>query len=474
MIRTKIVATIGPVSANRDSLLALSGAGMNVARLNGSHANLDWHAETIRLIHDVLPDTPILLDIPGRKIRTMMLDTEPTFGAGDTIILTTDKSHDGSVKVPVSYDRFHEYVSAGNTILADDGTLKFTILEVAGIDVICRADVAGILKSRKGINVPHVHLGDVLVTDKDREMIGFAKQHEVDFVGISFVESAEHVEAIRELIDGSSPRVLAKVENQGGLDNLREIVEAADALMVDRGDLSVETTLEDMVLHQKAIIEAARKQGKPVIVATEMLHSMIDQPQPTKAEVSDITNAIFDGCAATMLSGETAIGKFPVEAVSVMRRISDVASDYVQSTLDSDIEHRAPSVPQAVEDAIAMICRSLKITKIVTVTISGYAARMVAARRPRQPIIAVGNDRMAARSFNILPGTEGVFVDVPFSRTSTDHLVQCLKELWIRDKLSSDDLVLLTAVGYPRAGNRMNIIQTHYVRDLKVTLNWTK
>lgn len=476
MSRIKIVATIGPVTNDAESLRALADAGMNVARLNGSHATLDWHAKAIALLREVLPHVPILLDIPGRKIRTGQLAHEPTFRKGDIVVLTTEEGHDGSRKVPVNYARLHEDLTPGAVVLADDGTLRFTVAEVHGHDIHCRAEMAGQLRSRKGINVPYVKLRTELVTDRDRHMVDFAKQHGVDFIGVSFVESAVHVEAIRKLVDGTTPRIVSKVENQGGLDHLDEIVEATDAVMIDRGDLSVETNIEGLALFQKRILGVARGQGKPVIVATEMLHTMIENDFPTKAEVSDITNAVLDGCAATMLSGETAIGAHPTGAVNVMRRIATAAEAHLQIQLDDHSGEfairRTRSVPQAIEDAVALVCRQLPITKIVAVSISGYAARMVAARQPRQPILAVSNDAAAARSFNLLPGTEGFFCEIPFTRGSTDHIVACLHALWRSGKLVEDDLILVTAVAYPRSGNRMNLLQTHAVSDLIGTLKW--
>lgn len=474
MSRTKIVATIGPASASPNVLRALSEAGMTMARLNGSHATLDWHADTIAMVRRTLPDVPILLDIPGRKIRTARLEHEPEFAAGDAIVLTTDSREDGRRKVPVNYARLHEDLQPGNTILADDGTLRFTVVSVDGRDIICRAEVAGTLRSAKGINVPFVSLRTPLVTDRDRAMIKFAREHRVDFIGVSFVESAAHVQAMRELIGDSWPRIVAKVENQGGVKNLDEIAAASDALMIDRGDLSVETDLNTLVLMQKRIIEGVRRFGKPVIVATEMLHTMIENPFPTKAEVSDITNAVIDGCAATMLSGETAIGANPLAAVRLMRAVADAADSYLQDDRGGDggQSSRRQQIPEAFSEAIGLLCRRLPISKVVAVTRSGYAARMVATQRPAQPILAVSDDEMAARSFNLLPGTEGVWVDFKFPRKSADHVPLCLKALWQKGKLSDDDLVLVTAVSYPYAGSRMNLLETHVVADLRMAFNW--
>ncbi|MBH61791.1 MAG: pyruvate kinase [Alphaproteobacteria bacterium] len=474
MSQIKIVATIGPISNNAAALRALSDAGMNVARLNGSHNSLDWHAETIRLIRDTLPETPILLDIPGRKIRTTDLDQEPCFAIGESIVLTTDTNHDGREKVPVNYAHLHQDIKPNAVVYADDGTIRFTVTGVDGQDITCRAETAGTLKSRKGINVPGLTFRTELITDRDRHLIQFARDNEVDFVGISFVESSQHVDAIRALTGGNWPRIVSKVENQAGLDNVDDVVGATDVVMIDRGDLSVETNLENLAIFQKEILGTGRRHGKPVIVATEMLHTMIENPFPTKAEVSDISNTVLDGASATMLSGETAVGAHAVEAVATMRRVSDAALTHLQSQNENVSSRESQTVAQSVGQAISHLCQSLPISKIIAVTISGFAAQVVASYLPRQPIIAVSNDRFAARSFNIIPGTTGLFADIPFSKTSTDHIPACLKLLWHRALIEDDDMILVTALAYPRTGNRMNLIETHVVGDLAQTLGWER
>jgi pyruvate kinase len=470
--QVKIIATIGPSTSAPAALKAIIAAGANVARLNGSHGDLEWHRAAIAMLRKVVPHVPILLDIPGRKIRTAMLEHEPTFRIGERVVLTTSSNHNGNDKVPVSYPNLHQDLSPGDTILADDGQLRFRVESVTDHDIVCRAEAAGTLRSRKGINCPGVTLRTALVTESDQRMLTFAKEHGVDFVGISFVESAAHVDVIRSTIGRAAPRIIAKIETQAGLENLKDIIAASDGIMIDRGDLAVETDLHTIALMQKRILTAAHQGSKPAIVATEMLHSMISSPFPTKAEVTDITNAVLDGAAAVMLSGETAIGKFPVEAVTTMRQIADQASAHLQTQLDDNDDKGSFSVPEAIGDAIALVCRRLPVTKIVAVTISGYAARTLAARMPRQPILAVSNDPAAARSFELLPGTQGVHVDIPFVRTSTDHIPKCLEALWQRGKLVDSDLVLVTSVGYPRSGNRMNLIQTHNVADLRESLGW--
>lgn len=476
MNNTKIVATIGPATANAESLLALSKAGMNVTRLNGSHNSLAWHAKTIALIHEVLPRTPVLLDIPGRKIRTIQLKHEPTFSKDDVIVLTTDLDFDGREKVPVNYDRLHLDLEVGQTVLADDGTLRFTVVDLREKDIFLRAETPGCLRSRKGINVPQVTLNTKLVTERDREMICFAQDHQVDLIGLSFVESKKHVEAIRELIQPLSyPRIVSKIENQGGMNHMEEVIEASDAIMIDRGDLSVETELDSLAVRQKEIIAVARRYAKPVIVATELLHSMIENSFPTKAEVCDISNAVLDGCSATMLSGETAIGKYPVEAVSLMRKVISQSEAYKRNhSFGQKQDDSKRPVPMAVSDAIELICSEANISKIIAVTRSGFAARALSIRNLSQTILAVSDDEYAAKSFNILPGVLGVYYPKAFSRTSLEYVPDIIKHLREAGNVSDEDRVLVTAVGYPKSGNRMNLIQTHVVGDLASTFGWDK
>lgn len=473
MSQVKIIATIGPRTNNGAMLKAMRLAGMDIARLNGSHGDLDWHKETLSLLRRTVPDVPVLLDLPGSKVRITNLQREMNVSAQDRVILTSVQGSSSNVKVAIDYPELHLDVQAGDTILVDDGNLRLKVLEIAGQDVICRAENSIILKNGKGVHVPRPNSRTVTISQKDQELISFATDNEVEFIGASFVESRSDIEAIRSLIGGRGTEIVAKIETQSALDNLSELIESADALMIDRGDLSVETQSVNVALLQKRILEEANGSSCPVIVATEILHSMVHSPTPTKAEISDITASVLDKASALMLSAETAVGEFPVEAITVMRRVADAASEYLQTSRSAGIQHSVDTVPQAIGDAIALICRNLEVTKIVAITISGYAARMVSAKMPRQPILAVTNDRMAARRFNLLPGTKGIHLDIPFSRTSTQHIPACLELLWRQRELVDEDLILVTAVSYPKSGNRMNLIQTHRVADLRESLGWT-
>ena len=480
MNQVKIVATIGPQSRDPETLQALNRAGMDIARLNGSHSDLEWHRDTIALIREVLPNVPVLLDLPGPKIRTELLAEELVVAAGDNIVLSTNSGRNGNGTVSLTVTELHREVTIGDRIIADNGSLRLSVLEVDGRDIRCLAESGGVIRSGKGIHVPGLNFRYGFISERDRQLISLAAQCGVDFLGVSFVQTEEQLKSVRDLLNDGSIRLVCKVETQGALDCLPELMDAADALMIDRGDLSLETNAERVALHQKRILKEAQKAACPVIVATEMLVSMTESPVPTKAEVSDITNAVLDGATALMLSEETAVGNFPVEAVEVMRRVADASSDHLQDTLDGgdgwDGGHGGTrgggTVPEAIGDAIALICRRLDVTKIVAITISGFAAGMVAATMPRQPILAVSNDAASARSFNLLRGTKGVYVDLPFSRTSLEHIPRCLQELWRLGEIKDDDLILVTALGYPSPGNRMNLIETHKVSDLRHSLGW--
>ena len=364
--------------------------------------------------------------------------------------------------------KFSEF-SKNDIVLADDGTLKFTVTRVIGKDIYLKALTKGVLKSSKGINVPHITIGGALITKRDIKMINFAKSNEVDFIGISFVESAKHIKKIRSLINSHSPYIVAKIENQKGLENLEEIIDATDAIMIDRGDLSTETDIESLALNQKHIIKKAKINSTPVIVATEMLDNMIKNPFPTKAEVLDISNSILDGASATMLSGETAVGDFPVESIKVM---SNISSALMKRNINEYEKFDQHASSMATGKAITTLCSLLPITKVIVITMSGHAARIVSSQNLSQPIIAVSNDKKVSRSLNLLAGVTGIFYGTKFYKDSLDHIPKCLFYLWKNKEILSNDMILLTALGFPGSGQRMNIIQTHSVKGLKKLFSW--
>ncbi len=472
---TKIVATIGPETASPKKIYSLYKAGMDVARLNGSHNSLEWHKKTINKLRKQLPMVPILLDIPGKKIRTENLKKEPSFEVNDEIILTCDKNYSGLTKIPITNKKLYFYLKKGVKILADDGTLSFIVEKVIKKDIYCRCLNKGKLRSKKGINVPNIFIKQELLSQRDKKFLNFAKECEVDFIGISFVESKKHIEKIRKFLNSENPKIMAKIENMPGLKNKEEIIESSDAIMIDRGDLSVETDLDSIAISQKEIISKANLYSKPVIVATEMLHSMIDNPFPTKAEVTDISNSVLDGCSATMLSGETAIGKFPEESVKKMKEVSNVSSIHVRKEkFQENGKVNKDVIKNYMAEAVAHLCKSTPITKVVAITKSGFAARALSLLRIPQPIIAVSDDIKNSRTFNLFPGTQGIFLDIAFSKKNTDHIILCLKKLWKMNLLTSKDIVVVIGLSYPKSGNRFNHIQLHSIDDLVQILSWKK
>jgi pyruvate kinase len=468
----KIVATIGPHTNNEDSLKALFQAGMNIARLNGAHSDLNWHTQTIANLRKVAPGVPVLLDLPGGKIRTGKVKNDFPVKTGDQVIFTTAKELSDSNHIYVNHPDLPEKLKVGDELSVDDGSLFFTVVGITESLIICQANSDGAIRSNKGIQIRGTSLRGDFFTEPDQELLTFARQNHIDYIGLSFVENGSQVEAIRMLIGKDGPGIVSKIETQSALDNLDGIIKASDALMIDRGDLSVETSIEQVPLLQKQILTKARLAACPVIIATQMLHSMISHNTPTKAEVSDITNAVLEGASGLMLSNETAAGKYPIEAVTQMRVVADAASKFLLDSLNDDDDSSIDNIPTAIADAIDIICRRLKITKIVIITKSGFAARMISAKIPRQQILAISNDIDSARRFNLLRGTKGVYVNIPFSRTSVDHIPTCLEALWRSGELEDEDLILVTAVGYPKSGNRMNLIQTHKVKDLQESLGW--
>tara|TARA_X000000950_G_scaffold108424_2_gene136748 strand:+ start:16195 stop:17616 length:1422 start_codon:yes stop_codon:yes gene_type:complete len=466
--RTKIVATIGPKVSDRKNLIKLYKAGMNIARLNGSHNNLAWHEKTIKNLKDYLPDVPILFDIPGKKIRTCNLINEPEFKKNDIIILTTNISYKGNQKVPINNTKLHLLLKPNDKFFADDGTLAFKVKKIIKKDIYCYALNDGKLKNSKGINVPHINLGIDKLSKKEISYINFAVKNSVNFIGVSFVESKTYIKEIRNIIKQDKLKIIAKIENQGGLNNMQSIIKHSDGIMIDRGDLSIETNIESIAINQKEIIKTCQMLSKPVIVATEMLDSMILKPFPTKAEIVDISNAVLDGASCVMLSGETAVGNFPTEAIKIMSKVSKK----IEENNNINKDKFSQDIPKAIGHSIAMLCEVLPITKVIAITISGFAARALSAQNIKQPILAISNDYFNAKGFNLYRGTTGIYVKVPFKKNSLAHVSQCLKILWEKSLINSKDVILVTAVGYPNTGNRMNLIQTHNVKDLKNTFKW--
>jgi pyruvate kinase len=474
MRKTKIVCTIGPSSESLPALKQLIAAGMNVARLNFSHGDYEEHGNRIKNIRQACQElnktVAILLDTKGPEIRTGKLKEESYELVQDEhIVLTTEEIIGDNKRISVTYKDLPRDVQVGSTILIDDGLIGLSVVDIRGSEIECRIVNGGTIKSKKGVNVPGVRISLPGITEKDASDIIFGIQQGVDFIAASFVRKASDVLEIRQLLEehnASHIQIISKIENQEGVDNLDEILEVSDGLMVARGDLGVEIPAEEVPLVQKLMIKKCNYVGKPVITATQMLDSMQRNPRPTRAEASDVANAIFDGTDAIMLSGETAAGKYPVESVLTMSRIAERAEsalEYREMFLRQSTAQQT-TITEAISQSVANSALDLDARAIITPTESGYTARMVSKYRPKAPIVAVTPNEQVVRRLSLVWGVLPIKGEhVP----NTDDLFQHAVDNAIKAGLIRlGDLVIITA-GVPvgRSGTT-NLMKVHHVGEM--------
>lgn len=471
MKKTKIVCTVGPASDKEETLEEMILAGMNVARLNFSHGDYTEHGNRIATIKKAAEATglplAIMLDTKGPEIRTGSFEKEVFLTEGQKYTLTTRDIPGDDSGCSISYKGLPADVKAGDIILIDDGLVALKVYDVTGgEDIHCIVQNSGAVKSYKGINVPGIRTSMPPITERDKADITFGVESGIDFIAAFFVRKASDVMAIREVLRENQAgyiQIIAKIENGEGIDNLDEIIEASDGVMVARGDLGIEVPAEELPLLQKQIIRKCNKVGKPVITATQMLDSMIRNPRPTRAEVTDVANAILDGTDAIMLSGETAIGKYPVESVATMSRVAmriEESIDYFKLFSDREGEKES-TVTDAISHATCSIAMSLGAEAILTGTSSGYTARMVSKFRPKQSIVATATDARVQRRLCLSWGVYSILLP---SVESTDDLINktVLKALE-HGRVKEGDLVVITA-GIPvGVGGTTNLIKAHVV-----------
>lgn len=453
MRRTKIVCTIGPASSSKEILTDLIKEGMDVARLNFSHGTTQWHGRIIKAIRELAlllgKPVAILQDLAGPKIRIGPVQKGVTVRAGSIFVLTTRQMVGNAKEASVSYPGLPQDVRPGDTILLSDGALELKVLESVGENIECEVVVGGELSSNKGINLPTGTIKAPILSDEDRRDLEFGLDNGVDYLALSFVKGAEEIIKVKDIIQGRgfTTPVVAKIERHEALAEIDSIIAAADAIMVARGDLAVETSLEMVPLVQKMLIKKANAQAKPVITATQMLKSMVDNRRPTRAEASDVVNAIFDGTDALMLSEETAVGKFPVEAVKMMNKLALAAEtmyDYGHA-LKEEVE-KGKGVPEAIGHAACSCALDLAAKAIITPTRSGSTARMVARFRPAQPIVAVSPYVATVRRLCL---TWGVYPFLVEPSEDVDQMIARAKEVAEEKGLvAKGDVVVITA-GHP-------------------------
>ncbi len=475
MRKTKIICTIGPASEEADKIKMMIQNGMNVVRLNFSHGTHEEHQGRVDLVRRVANelDQPIaiMLDTKGPEIRTGKLKVPKIkLQAGQRFILTTRELLGDENAVQVSYNRLALEVEPGSTILIADGLINLHVEETTDTDIVCTVVNGGEMGEKKGINVPGVRINMPFLSPKDREDINFAIDQGLDFIAASFVRSAEDVLEIRRILEEREADIdiIAKIESQGGVDNLEDIIKVADGVMVARGDLGVEIPAEEVPLVQKRVIEKCNYTGKVVIIATQMLDSMIVNPRPTRAEVSDVANAIFDGADAIMLSGESAAGKYPVEAVETMARIARRAEEALpyKEILKKKRLQGTLSVTDAISYATCATASNLSISSIITATQTGTTARMVAKYRPEAKILAVTPNPRILKKLALVWGVNPVLAR---ETQGTDELLDeslasCLEKGYIK----RGDMVVLTAGSPSGISGGTNLIKVHVVGEVLV------
>ncbi len=474
MARTKIVCTLGPASSEPSVMRALVDAGMRVARINCSHGPVEEHAEHIRAIRQISKETgialSILYDLSGPKIRTGAMDEPVLLEAGKQVVLTT-RSDMQPGEVPLGFPQLTQYVRPGLHLLLDDGSLDIEVVSATETDIVCRVIVGGPLSSHKGINLPGETLPIPAVTEKDKEDLRQWLRIGVDWVAMSFVRSAEDILPVKAIMqeEGIVRPIIAKIEKHEAIDNLDSIIDAYDGVMVARGDLGVEVPLEQIPLLQKEIIRKANHAGKPVITATQMLDSMIRNPRPTRAEVTDVANAILDGTDAVMLSGETAMGKYPIETVHTMETIAESAETmFPEDIVPIEQAPRYHRPTGALAAAAVEIASHLGAGAIFAATIHGHTAVLVSKNRPHQPIIAVTGEQDTYTQLPLLWGVTAVLV--PQWPNADEMLDQAVREACKRGIVANGDLIIIVAVtGQPvgvvtRASNVLRIahVQQHF------------
>jgi pyruvate kinase len=466
--RTKIVATIGPASSSPEMIRQLIHAGMDVARLNFSHGKYEDHAEVIKSLRTISDElnkpVTILQDLQGPKIRVGMLPGGKTnISRGDIITLLPQAEYiSAKATIPIDYPYVAEEARPGMQVLLADGLFELEVTEVKGNGVLCRVVEGGCLTDHKGVNFPNLNLRLPSLTDKDIRDLEFGLSQDVDWVSLSFVRSAQDVVALQNLITekGFFKPIIAKIEKPQAIDHLEEIVKAVHGIMVARGDLGVEMSPDKVPMLQKRIIELCNRSGKTVITATQMLESMIHEPRPTRAEASDVANAIIDGTDAIMLSGETAVGEYPVKAVEMMARIAlDVESKIDFKTYPpaghEDIIALSRAANQ-MEDVVTPAC-------IVVMTTSGRSAQCIAAERPTAPVFAFTTHVHVYHALNLLWGIRPVLIE-DHPNTFEEMVAIAEKNLLTRNLASSGDKILLLG-GIPahHAGGT-NFIKVHTIR----------
>ncbi len=463
MRRTKIVATIGPATSSEEQLERLFEAGVDVARINFSHGDHEEDAELVQKIRSVSEDVAVMADTKGPEVRLREVEPGVILNEAAEVELVTDEVEGDEETLSVNYEGFLDNISVGDTILIDDGKLELKVEELDDEVATCRVVHGGEVISRKSVTVPGEDIGLQAPTKKDVEDIKFAAKQGFDFVSLSFVKEASDVREARNLLESIDPEIdiISKIEHPRAMENLDEIIEVSDAVMVARGDLGVEMPTSRLPIMQKEIIEKCNSQSKPVITATHMLESMTENPTATRAETSDIANAVFDGTDAVMLSGETAVGDYPVEAVSHMSEVVESVEESMRGNIHHTVRQASETVADSISKNVWQASGDVGARHIVAHTSSGSTARNIAKYRPDVPIIAFTDSRKVHCQLNLVWGVTPIHTEFP---ESVEEMVQnSISELQKRGMVEAGDQLVMSA-GIPTSvSGTTNMMQVRTV-----------
>ena len=454
--KTKIICTLGPASCSKQTIERLFQAGMNGARINTAYGNLSKYQTVIETVREIA-EIPIIIDVKGPEIR-IKASQKKVFSKGDILEIGFDNE-----EVAFNHDFYNE-MKVDDEVYIDNGKIRTRVSELKDRKLRLLALDSGVIEDGKGANIPNKHLSVPTFPKKDLEIIEFAKKLDVEYIALSFTRNAEDVRNL-SLTNGFEGGIIAKIENAEGVKNVEEILEDACGLMIARGDLGVEIEPERVPLVQKSLIRLCNQKGKLVVTATEMLESMIHEPNPTRAEVSDVANAILDGSDAVMLSGETAVGEYPVPAVEMMSRIANETEKAVKS----NVEHtKFINISDTVSKAIQEICQSMPIDKVIPLTRSGYTANMIARFKIAQPIIAVTPEIKVKKQLELMFGVYPVLIDY---RDEKDKIATVTKRLSEMKLVSDEETVLFTSAMRTTMEHASNSVEIHKIKELREFLS---
>lgn len=471
MKKTKIVATLGPATADKEVLRQMFFEGVNVCRLNCSHGSHEDHQRTIDLIRELNNETglnvAILADLQGPKIRTYEMENNGVLlEDGQEIKIVTERVVGNAERFGISYQQMPQDVKPGEILLLDDGKLMMEIVSTDGEkEIIARVTHGGILSSKKGVNLPNTKISLPCLTEKDREDLEFALRNEVDWIGLSFVRSARDIIELKHVIAQrkAKARVVAKIEKPEAIEEIDEIIKNTDALMVARGDLGVEIPYQNVPLIQKMLIRKGHQYAKPVIVATQMMESMITNISPTRAEVNDVANAVLDGADAVMLSGETSVGKFPVEVIKTMSNIVREMENFDGIYHKEELPDKEQS--RFITDSICFnacrLAQRVEADAIITMSFSGYTAYKIASQRPNSPIYVFTGNKEIITQLNLVWGVKAFYYDM---KVSTDHTIADIKYLLTKEGLLKQGDLVINIASIPIEENgKSNMLKLSYV-----------